>query len=195
MVHLRKEKIDKFHLNYPWQIFFLLLFRSIKGYNIDDASYFQEVLRWLIYFFIKQNYCDLFIFLYTRDAVGKQSLCPHDVWVSQGSQSLYADSDKKEVQEVLWRHPLVWESRDVFLEEVTFRIEVLYPPLHSPVNYQAGLFFFFQSGIRSTILKREIFWLRIVIYRNLDKHLLTQKILHTFKNIMLSSLFQVISLC
>ena len=134
MVHLRKEKIDKFHLNYPWQIFFLLLFRSIKGYNIDDASYFQEVLRWLIYFFIKQNYCDLFIFLYTRDAVGKQSLCPHDVWVSQGSQSLYADSDKKEVQEVLWRHPLVWESRDVFLEEVTFKIEVLYPPLHSPVN-------------------------------------------------------------
>ena len=59
-----------------------------KEYNIGDASYFQEVLRRLIYLFVNQNYCDLFIFLYTRDAVGKQSWCPHDVWVGQGSQSL-----------------------------------------------------------------------------------------------------------
>lgn len=71
-VHLRTEKIGKSHLNYPWRNF-LPLFRNIKEYNVGDASYFQEVLRWLVYWFIKQNYCDLFILLGTEDAVGKQA--------------------------------------------------------------------------------------------------------------------------
>ena len=66
---------------------------------------------------IKQSYCDLFSFLYTRDAVGEQNLCPHDVWFSQGSQSLMEWGGRREegsgwgTHVYLWRiHFDIWQN-------------------------------------------------------------------------------------
>lgn len=91
----------------------------------------------MIYLFIKENYYGLFILLGPVEAVGKQTPLMFS-WYLGLSRKPGIEKVITNVQTVtkrkcrgLWRHPLAWESREGFLEEVVFKMKLCIHPFTS----------------------------------------------------------------